>query len=51
MTDQEQDKHDSAIDEIILDGPHGALAIMATAIVILLWLALYFLVFVRRGFI
>jgi hypothetical protein len=49
MTDSE--KEDAAIDEIVRDGPHGAIALAgtATAIVIGLWFAFYFLVFLPRG--
>jgi hypothetical protein len=51
MTDQEHDEHDTAVDEIVRDGPHGALALAgaATAVVIGLWFAFYFLVFLPRG--
>lgn len=39
------------IDEIVRSGPTGALAVagIATAIVIALWFAFYFLVFLPRG--
>ena len=39
------------VDEIVRDGPHGAIALAgaATAIVIGLWFAFYFLVFLPRG--
>jgi len=39
------------IDEIVRSGPHGAIAVagVATAIVIALWFAFYFLVFLPRG--
>src|SRR5471032_437130 len=49
MTDSEQE--DAAVDEIVRDGPHGAIAVagIATAIVIGLWFAFYFLVFLPRG--
>lgn len=41
--------HDDAVDEIVRSGPRGALAGTATAIVIALWFAFYFLVFLPRG--
>lgn len=43
--------HDDAVDEIVRTGPHGALALAgtATAIVIALWFAFYFFVFLPRG--
>src|SRR5471032_3423559 len=49
MTDSE--KEDAAVDEIVRDGPQGAIALAgaATAIVIGLWFAFYFLVFLPRG--
>jgi hypothetical protein len=49
MTDS--DKEDAAVDEIVRDGPQGAIALAgtATAIVIGLWFAFYFLVFLPRG--
>jgi hypothetical protein len=39
------------IDEIVRSGPQGAIAVagIATAIVIALWFAFYFLVFLPRG--
>jgi hypothetical protein len=39
------------IDEIVRSGPHGAIAVagIATAIVIALWFAFYFMVFLPRG--
>jgi hypothetical protein len=39
------------VDEIVRRGPRGAIAVagIATAIVILLWYAFYFLVFLPRG--
>jgi hypothetical protein len=42
---------DASIDEIVRSGPHGAIAVagIATAIVIALWFAFYFLVFMPRG--
>jgi len=42
---------DRKVDEIVRSGPTGALAVagIATAIVIALWFAFYFLVFLPRG--
>jgi len=42
---------DARIDEIVRSGPRGAVvvAVIATAIVIALWFAFYFLVFLPRG--
>jgi hypothetical protein len=39
------------IDEIVRSGPHGAVVVagIATAIVIALWFAFYFMVFLPRG--
>jgi hypothetical protein len=39
------------IDEIVRSGPSGAIAVagIATAIVVALWFAFYFLVFLPRG--
>jgi hypothetical protein len=39
------------IDEIVRSGPRGAIAVagIATAIVIALWFAFYFMVFLPRG--
>jgi hypothetical protein len=39
------------IDEIVRSGPHGAIVVagIATAIVIALWFAFYFMVFLPRG--
>jgi hypothetical protein len=41
----------SELDEIVRSGPHGAIAVagIATAIVIALWFAFYFMVFQPRG--
>jgi hypothetical protein len=49
MTDPENE--DAAVDKIVREGPHGAIALAgtATAIVIGLWFAFYFLVFLPRG--
>jgi hypothetical protein len=42
---------DARIDEIVRSGPQGAIAVagIATAIVIALWFAFYFMVFLPRG--
>jgi hypothetical protein len=42
---------DARIDEIVRSGPKGAVVVagIATAIVIALWFAFYFLVFLPRG--
>ena len=42
---------DVRIDEIVRSGPQGAVAVagIATAIVIALWFAFYFMVFLPRG--
>jgi hypothetical protein len=42
---------DARIDEIVRSGPHGAVVVagIATAIVIALWFAFYFMVFLPRG--
>jgi hypothetical protein len=42
---------DAQIDEIVRSGPHGAVVVagIATAIVIALWFAFYFIVFLPRG--
>ena len=42
---------DARIDEIVRSGPRGAVVVagIATAIVIALWFAFYFLVFMPRG--
>lgn len=47
----EHDAQDSAVDEIVRDGPRGALMLAgaAVAVVIGLWFAFYFLVFLPRG--
>jgi hypothetical protein len=48
----ERDASDeAAVDEIVASGPTGAIALasIATAIVIGLWFAFYFLVFLPRG--
>jgi len=42
---------DARIDEIVRSGPRGAVVVagIATAIVIALWFAFYFIVFLPRG--
>lgn len=42
---------DARIDEIVRSGPKGAVVVagIATAVVIALWFAFYFLVFLPRG--
>lgn len=42
---------DTRIDEIVRSGPRGAVVVagIATAIVIALWFAFYFMVFLPRG--
>jgi hypothetical protein len=42
---------DARIDEIVRSGPGGAIVVagIATAIVIALWFAFYFMVFLPRG--
>jgi hypothetical protein len=42
---------DAKIDEIVRSGPNGAVVVagIATAIVIALWFAFYFMVFLPRG--
>ncbi|WP_126283128.1 hypothetical protein [Burkholderia stagnalis] len=45
------DQEDERVDEIVRHGPHGAIALAgtATAIVVAIWFAFYFLVFLPRG--
>lgn len=45
------DPDDQAIDAIVRSGPRGAIAVagVATAVVVGLWFAFYFFVFVPRG--
>ena len=45
------DHDDHAVDEIVRSGPRGAIAVagVATAVVIALWFAFYFWVFLPRG--
>jgi hypothetical protein len=42
---------DARIDEIVRSGPRGAIVVagIATAVVIALWFAFYFMVFLPRG--
>jgi hypothetical protein len=42
---------EARIDEIVRSGPHGAVVVagIATAIVVALWFAFYFMVFLPRG--
>jgi hypothetical protein len=49
MTSSE--KEDAAVDVIVRDGPRGTIALVgtATAIVVALWFAFYFMVFLPRG--
>jgi hypothetical protein len=44
---------DARIDEIVRSGPRGAVVVagIATAIVIALWFAFYFMVFLPRGWV
>ncbi|WP_206955476.1 hypothetical protein [Trinickia acidisoli] len=44
-------EEDARVDEIVRSGPAGAIAVagIATAIVVALWFAFYFLVFLPRG--
>ena len=48
---QSPETEDSQIDEIVRSGPRGAVVVagIATAIVIALWFAFYFMVFLPRG--
>lgn len=45
------DQEEQRVDEIVRSGPAGAIAVagIATAIVVALWFAFYFLVFLPRG--
>jgi hypothetical protein len=45
------ESEDAKVDEIVRSGPLGAVAVAgtATAIVIALWFAFYFMVFLPRG--
>ena len=50
-TPSSPETEDARIDEIVRSGPKGAVFVagIATAIVIALWFAFYFLVFLPRG--
>jgi hypothetical protein len=50
-TPSSSETEDARIDEIVRSGPKGAVVVagIATAIVIALWFAFYFLVFLPRG--
>jgi hypothetical protein len=50
-TPSSPETEDARIDEIVRSGPKGAvvLAGIATAVVIALWFAFYFMVFLPRG--
>ncbi|SOE87314.1 hypothetical protein SAMN05446935_7921 [Burkholderia sp. YR290] len=50
-TDQTRRAEAQRVDEIVRRGPRGAIAVagIATAIVIAMWYAFYFLVFLPRG--
>jgi hypothetical protein len=42
---------DEEVERVVADGPHGAIAVagVATLIVMAIWFAFYFLVFLPRG--
>jgi hypothetical protein len=50
-TPSSPETEDARIDEIVRSGPSGAIVIagIATAIVVALWFAFYFMVFLPRG--
>jgi hypothetical protein len=50
-TSSSPEAEDARIDEIVRSGPKGAVVVagIATAIVIALWFAFYFMVFLPRG--
>ena len=50
-TPSSPETEDARIDEIVRSGPKGAVVVagIATAIVIALWFAFYFMVFLPRG--
>ena len=50
-TSSSPETEDAKIDEIVRSGPKGAVVVagIATAIVITLWFAFYFMVFLPRG--
>jgi hypothetical protein len=49
--DRQEAEQEARVDEIVRSGPAGAIAVagIATAIVVALWFAFYFLVFLPRG--
>ena len=49
--DDARPAEEAAVDEIVRRGPSGAFAVagIATAIVVAIWFAFYFLVFLPRG--
>jgi hypothetical protein len=49
--DPEREREDAAVDEIVSRGPSGAFAVagVATAIVVALYFAFYFVVYLPRG--
>lgn len=49
--DSGQEAIDGKVDEIVAQGPHGAIVVagIATAIVVAMWLLFYLLVFLPRG--
>ena len=46
-----RDEHDTAVEEIVKRGPSGTFAVagVATAIVVIIFFAFYFLVYLPRG--
>ena len=48
---KEEEQRNRAVDEIVRRGPSGAFAVagVATAIVVVIYLAFYFFVFLQRG--
>jgi hypothetical protein len=50
-TPSSPETEDARIDEIVRSGPRGAVVVagIATAIVVALWFAFYFMVFLPRG--
>ena len=49
--EREREREDAAVDEIVSRGPSGAFAVagVATAIVVALYFAFYFVVYLPRG--
>jgi hypothetical protein len=49
--DSGQEAIDEKVDDIVAQGPHGAIVVagIATAIVVAMWLLFYLLVFLPRG--